>query len=227
MADDSFPAPTVVEDARSELRRLRERLGLAAGGVLVVGLFAQSLGAPLVLPAMGVGLVVMAALYFLPPTKRAWEARRVLAQWNERGAERSMQGPIDGRGGRVPAADAMCRRIAEHTGEHSRSSKVAEELLQTIYDALEDLDVIGLLRSARAKDRDGESLRSRASSLEVQVERRMDDALHAIAEIYEAVLAQDDETLRVVLGRMDEELHQLRAQAEVDSLIRGQPDDRD
>jgi hypothetical protein len=216
---DDVVAPPAVEEAKTELRSLREQLGLAGAGVLVAGLAASAAGVAIALPVMGAGLGMVGILYLVPPTERGRWARRVLANWEEGRRIRDLDDPVSEDDPRLAAAGSMVERIADHAGEGAASTTVAGELHRLLYDSLEDLETVDLLRDAgRGTERSG-VLQARADGLQRQVEERMDHALGTITDIFEAVLAHDSAALRRVLARAEEELRQLRAIEEVETLL--------
>jgi hypothetical protein len=214
------PLPGPVREAHRELRVYRQQVGLGAGAVMVGGLALAVLGVPHLFWPVVAALLVVAGIYLFPPGGEARRARLLLAEWEEGAGGLAQEGDP-----RIQAAEEMVRRIETHAGEDSPSSRAARELLQTLYDAEEDLRAIASLR--RLEEAQGptgsstprpEGLRRRAGALEARVQERITAALDALAELFEAVIGRDREHLRTVLGRAREELHRLQAASEVDAL---------
>lgn len=214
---DGEQSPSVVQEAQDQLQSLRERLGLAGGSLVVAGLIAHAIGAPFVVPAVAAGLAGVGVLYLVPPTARGRWARRVMERWRSEGRRGLVEfgQPVDQR---VDVTEAMVDRIRVHAGSTARSTIAADELYRSVCSALDDLAVVGVLGRAD-QEVDGTGLEERAKSIRTQIDKRIDTAVDAVAEIYEAVLGHDEVALRRVLSRVDEELRHLRAEVEVERLL--------
>jgi predicted hydrolase (HD superfamily) len=139
--------------------------------------------------------------------------------WEEGRRIRDLDDPTSEDDPRLVAAGSMVERIADHAGEDAASTTVAGQLHRLLYDSLDDLETVDRLRDAGAGTGRSTALQARAEGLQRQVEERMDHALGTITDIFEAVLAHDAVALRRVLARAQDELRQLRAVEEVETLL--------
>lgn len=196
------------------------------------GLALSVLGVPDMFWVVVAGLIVVAVLTLFPVGTSARQARRLLAEWEE-----GTLGPgLEGDPRRV-AAEALVQRIEALAGKDAASTRAARNLLQSLYDAEEDLEAIAALRaverarphregggdgagalSGAGRERAVEGTSTRADALEARVHERMEAALDTLSELFAAVFGRDPGQLHQTLERARGELHRLQAVAEVESL---------
>lgn len=209
------PPPKVVEEAAAVVARFR-KIMFRTGGVFGAALTVATLATEPIswcLSAASLGLVSLA--YRFPPSRRIRRARTVVRGWE---SMELLQARPDGPSEsdpRLAAADAVIARLAEHAGADRRPVVFGQEVRQQLARVLEDRRAVEQLRDALSPA----EAEARLAPLRAQVDERIDRLMAALAEVYEALLAQDDATLGTVLARGEDLLHQVRARQEVERLL--------
>jgi hypothetical protein len=121
----------------------------------------------------------------------------------------------------------MAVRIQEYVGAPAPSAAAAWAMVSLVEDSLADLSTVALLRSAAGSSPGRRSLHEqKAESLKGRIEARVDHAISVIAEMYEAVLAEDDIALREIVAKAEAEVRRIEAEGEVSSLLDPRPGSR-
>ncbi len=229
--DSESSLPAVVEEAEGVVHRFRQKLGLGVGGLTLGVLALSALGVPAGLPIFAVGLLPFGVAWIYPPSARVRRARALVEEWEETGRVplAALGAPVMGADGaegpgaaldpRLPAAEALVGRILAHAGAGTHATTAAEELLELMHGTARDLEVVRLLRTARADGPGAERRRARADALETRLDARMDEALDTAAELFEGVVSADQGRLREALTRVQERLRELDAHREVEALL--------
>lgn len=215
LAQPTPPAPAVVEEARASLARFR-KIMFRTGGVFGAALAAATLATEPIswcLSAASLGIVSLA--YRFPPTRRIRRARAVMRGWESMELLQARPDTPSGSDPRLAAADAVIARLAEHAGADRRPVAFGQEVRQQLARVLDDRRAVEQLRDALSPA----EAEARLAPLRTQVDDRIDRLMAALAEVYEALLAQDDATLGTVLARGEDLLRQVRARQEVERLL--------
>jgi hypothetical protein len=157
--DPQTDPPRRVDQARKVVRSFRESLGLAGGAVAVAGVLGHAADFALALPLAAAGLGGVLLLYSFPVTERVRRARAVLSDWTEQGR----LGPdVSDNDRRIAAAEAMVDRIVNYSGSEPRAVAAAQAMQRVLYDSLDDLAAVDLLRAAEdVTDSRGRSIAGR------------------------------------------------------------------
>jgi hypothetical protein len=218
----SEPESREIQVARAVRREAREQLGLAGGVVFIAGMAATAAGVAVALPIAVVVLAGLGGAYAFPTSERGRWAKAILAA---RDAFRPPGASIDDP--RRVAAEGMAVRIQEYVGAPAPSAAAAWAMVSLVEDSLADLSAVALLRSAAGSNPGRRSLyEQKAESLKGRIEARVDHAIAVIAEMYEAVLAEDDIALREIVAKAEAEVRRIEAEGEVSSLLDPRPGSR-
>lgn len=217
--DDRPPdVPRVVEEAEEVLSAYTwQVVGVGTLGTLVwaAGSF---FGTPLPLSWLLLLVAVLTLLYLVPITREPRLARDVLRRWDELRVERALERSGVSGDPRMEVAEAMAERVLRHPSVDDRVRSVARALIRRLQRLLDDLRrVEWLARSGTALD---ERSRARSiSDLQDLLDARVANLIGQLAELHRTVVLRDAVALERAIGSVEDLLHELEAEREVERLL--------
>jgi hypothetical protein len=163
-------------------------------------------------------LLVLLFLYIVPVTREPRLAREVLRRWDRLRVERALESSGISGDPRLEVAEAMADRIVRHPSVDARVRDAARTLFAKLRLALRDLRRVEYLTDARATLNRTESSRS-ISDLQDLLDARVAEVLGQLAELHSTVVLRDAASLERVMGRVEELVHELEAEREVERLL--------
>lgn len=216
--EDPPDRPRVVDEAHEVLTTYSWQL--VGSGAAVAAAWVASAWLELAVPDLwGLPiLVVLLLLYFVPVTREPRLAREVLRRWDRLRVERALESSGISGDARLEVAEAMADRIVRHPSVDARVRDAASTLLGKLRMALRDLQRVEYLTDARATLNRTESSRS-ISDLQDLLDARVAEVLGQLAELHSTVVLRDATSLERVMGRVEELVHELEAEREVERLL--------
>ncbi len=216
--DEPPDQPRVVDEAHEVLQAYSKQLLGSAGGVGALWILFNilELGIPGVWPILP--LLVFFFLWVVPVTREPRLAREVLRRWDQLRVERALEGSGLSGDPRMEVAESMADRVVRHPSVDARVRDAAAALLSKLRLALRDLRRVQYLTDARATLNQSESNRS-ISDLQDLLDARVTDVLGQLAELHSSVVLRDASSLDRVVGRVEELIHELEAEREVERLL--------
>jgi len=217
--DDGAPAvPRVVEEAEEVLSTYTWQV-VGAGTIGALLWAAGSLlSAPLPLSWLLLLVAVLTLLYLVPITREPRLARDVLRRWDELRVERALERSGVSGDPRLEVAESMAERVLRHPSVDERVRGVTRALIRRLERLLDDLRrVEWLARSGTALD-EGSRARS-ISDLQDLLDARVANLIGQLAELHRTVVLRDASALERAMGNVEDLLHELEAEREVERLL--------
>jgi hypothetical protein len=216
--EDPPDRPRVVDEAHEVLTSYGQQL-LGSGALVgVLWLFSSfmELGVPQIWPILPLALLLF--LYAVPVTREPRLAREVLRRWDRLRVERALEGSGMAEDPRMEVAESMADRVLRHPSVDARVRGAATALLSRLRLALRDLSRVQYLTDARATLSQSEASRS-ISDLQDLLDARVTEVLGQLAELHSTVVLRDAGALERVVGRVEELIHELEAERDVERLL--------
>jgi hypothetical protein len=216
--EDPPDRPRVVDEAHEVLTAYSWQLLGTGGAVVVAWVAATFFGAsvPPLWPLLA--LVLIALLFLVPVTREPRLAREVLRRWDRLRVERALESSGIGGDPRLEVAEAMADRVLRHPSVDRRVRDAATALLAKLRLALRDLRRVEYLSDARVALSQREMVRS-ISDLQDLLDARVAEMLGQLAELHRTVVLRDAASLERVVGNVENLVHELEAEREVERLI--------
>jgi hypothetical protein len=217
--DDHVPAvPRVVEEAEEVLSTYTwQVVGAGTIGALIWAA-GSLLSAPLPLSWLMLLVAVLTLLYLVPITREPRLARDVLRRWDELRVERALERSGVTGDPRLEVAESMAERVLRHPSVDERVRGVTRALIRRLERLLDDLRrVEWLARSGAALD-EGSRARS-ISDLQDLLDARVANLIGQLAELHRTVVLRDASALERAMGNVEDLLHELEAEREVERLL--------
>lgn len=211
--------PRVVDEAHEVLGSYSFQLLGVAGGVAALWSVAVAVfELPVPLMWALVALASVAFLWFVPVTREPRLAREVLRLWDRLRVERALESAGVSGDPRLEVAESLADRIVRHPGVDARVRDAATSLLSKLRFALRDLRRVEYLADARTTLDQRDSTRS-ISDLQDLLDARVAGVLGQLAELHATVVLRDAQSLERVMERVDDLVHELEAEREVERLL--------
>lgn len=221
VGDELPDRPRVVDEAHEVLTTYSRQLaGTGAAGVVgwvASGLLGLSIPDPWLLVLL-VMLLALCLLYLVPVTREPRLAREVLKRWDRLRVDRALESSGITGDPRIEVAESMAERVVRHPSVDSRVRDAASTLLVRLRMALRDLRRVQYLTEARATLDQDEGSRS-ISDLHDLLEARVTELLGQLAELHSTVVLRDAASVARVMDRVDELVHELEAERDVERLL--------
>lgn len=217
--DDQAPAvPRVVEEAEEVLSTYTwQVVGVGTFGA-VIWAAGSLVVAPLPLSWLLLLVAVLTLLYLVPITREPRLARDVLRRWDELRVERALERSGVSGDPRLEVAESMAERVLRHPSVDERVRSVTRALIRRLERLLDDLRrVEWLARTGGALD-EGSSARS-ISDLQDLLDARVANLIGQLAELHRTVVLRDASALERAMGNVEDLLHELEAEREVERLL--------
>jgi hypothetical protein len=210
--------PRVVDEAHEVLSTYSWQLvgsGGAVGALWILSDFLE-MGIPMLGPVAIIAVLLF--LYVVPVTREPRLAREVLRRWDRLRVERALESTGFSEDPRLEVAESMADRVLRHPSVDARVRDAAQALVSRLRLALRDLQRVQYLTDARATMNQSESSRS-ISDLHDLLDARVAEVLGQLAELHSTVVLRDASSLERVVGRVEELIHELEAEREVERLL--------
>lgn len=218
--EDPPDCPRVVDEAHEVLNAYTWQLagsGMAAGVVWALAEFWE-VGFPYVWVFSTVFLLILLFLYIVPVTREPRLAREVLRRWDHLRVERALESSGISEDPRLVVAESMADRIVRHPSVEERVRDAAMMLLSKLRLAIRDLSRVQYLTDARATLNQSDSSRS-ISDLQDLLDARVAEVIGQLAELHSTVVLRDAQSVERVVGRVEELIHELEAERQVERLL--------
>lgn len=216
--DDPPVRPRVVDEADEVLTTYTWQLlgtgGVAAAAWVVAGLFSVDVSAlwPLLF------LAVLTVLFLAPVTREPRLAREVLRRWDRLRVERALESSGIAGDPRLEVAESMADRVLRHPSVDQRVRDATSSLVSKLQVVLRDLRRVEYLTDAHGALAQREMTRS-ISDLQDLLDARAAELLGQLAEIHRTVVLRDASALARVVSNVEELVHELEAEREVERLL--------
>ena len=210
--------PRVVEEAYEILGTYHLWLGGAAVAVAVAWVGALVMGTILPLSWLVVALVGIVALAVSPITREPRLARDVLRRGDALRVDRALASSGVASDPRLEVAESMAERIVRHPASDERVRAATAAMLRRLRRLLDDLRRTGYLARAQLADERHELSRS-VSDLQDLLDARVADVLGQLAQLHRTVVLRDSASLDRVVEAVEELVHELEAEQEVERLL--------
>ena len=210
--------PRVVEEAHEVLAAYHLQLGGAAAAVCVAWLAADFIGTTLPLTWMLVALAALFVLVMAPVTREPRLARDVLRRWDALRVDRALASSGVSTDPRLEVAESMVERIVRHPASDERVRSATTATLRRLRRLLDDLQRTSYLAKAQLADERHELSRS-VSDLQDLLDARVADVLAQLAHLHRTVVLRDTGSLERVVGAVEDLVHELEAEHEVERLL--------
>ena len=218
--EDPPDRPRVVDEAHEVLATYSLHLAGAGAFVGLVWFAIDFLELALAVPGSWplLPLAILMLLYVVPVTREPRLAREVLRRWDRLRVERALESSGISGDPRLEVAEAMADRVLRHPSVDARVRDAASTLVTKLRMALRDLRRVEYLTDARATMNRSDSSRS-ISDLQDLLDARVTEVLGQLAELHSTVVLRDAASLERVVGRVEELIHELEAEREVERLL--------
>ncbi len=218
---DELEKPKAVEKAEATIRHLGIGLGVAGGLGSAWYWFASIEVGYQFIPIFwwGIFLAALVTIYFLPPMRHARVAREIIRRWDELRVQMSLEiagAPTDPR---LRVAEEMAKRILNHPGIDESVARVTSELVGHLHVTQRDLRTVQLLQEAsQAGGNRGAGTRGLSDVIDF-LEARTGQLISGLSDLHGAVILRDAEALGRVKREVENVVHELSAQQEVERLL--------
>ena len=216
--EDAPDRPRVVDEAYEVLGTYTWQLsgtGMAAALAWVLADF-FGLTFPILWPMVVIGVLLL--LYFAPVTREPRLARDVLRRWDQLRVERALESSGVTGDPRLEVAESMADRVLRHPSADQRVRDATSSLVTKLRLTIRDLRRVEYMTDARAAMQQGGAARS-ISDLQDLLDARAAEVLSQIAELHHTVVLRDAVALERVVDAVEDLIHELEAEREVERLI--------
>lgn len=213
--------PGVVEEADEVLTAYAWQLAGTAA-VAIVGWIALAAYAGAIVPLswLLLFLAFLLLLYVSPVSREPKLAKEVIRRWDELRVERALQEGGIADDPRREVARSMAERVLRHPSVDDRVRDTTRALVRRLEVLLKDLRRVEWLAEAPSAGEDRARSRSISDLVDI-LDARVASVLGQIAEIHRTVVLRDAIALERALDSVDDLLHRLEAEREVDRLLAG------
>jgi hypothetical protein len=210
--------PRVVEEAHEVLAAYHLQLGGTAAVACVAWLVADFVGTTLPLTWLVVALTALFILVLAPVTREPRLAKDVLRRWDALRVDRALASSGVSTDPRLEVAESMVDRIVRHPASGERVRSATSAMLRRLRRLLDDLQRTRYLARAQLADERHELSRS-VSDLQDLLDARVADVLAQLAHLHRTVVLRDTASLERVVGAVEDLVHELEAEHEVERLL--------
>ena len=211
--------PRVVDEAYEVLSTYTWQLTGTGAAAVLAWLIATYFGLPVDYILWPLALIaVLLLLYFAPVTREPRLARDVLRRWDQLRVERALESAGVAGDPRLEVAESMADRVLRHPSADQRVRDATSALLTKLRLTIRDLRRVEYLADARSALEQGAEARS-ISDLQDLLDARAAEVLSQIAELHHTVVLRDASALERVVGAVEDLIHELEAEREVERLI--------
>lgn len=218
--EDPPDCPRVVDEAHEVLAAYTWQLvgtGGVVGGVWALAEFWE-VGPAFIWVFPTLVFLLLLFLYIVPVTREPRLAREVLRRWDHLRVERALESSGIAEDPRLVVAESMADRIVRHPSVEGRVRDAAMVLLSKLRLAIRDLSRVQYLTDARATLNQSDSSRS-ISDLQDLLDARVAEVIGQLAELHSTVVLRDARSVERVVGRVEELIHELEAEREIERLL--------
>lgn len=216
--DRGSDLPRVVEEAHEVLGAYHLQVGGAAAVAAVAWAGALLSGTMLPLTWLLLVLGALCVLAFSPVTREPRLAKDVLRRWDALRVDRALASSGISSDPRLEVAESMAERIVRHPSSDERVRSATLAMLRRLRRLLDDLRRTSYLANAQLADERQELSRS-VSDLQDVLDARVAEVLGQLAQLHRTVVLRDTASLERVVGAVEDLVHELEAEQEVERLL--------